>query len=549
MIIGIIWGLYIKNIALFIFVILLLIYLRKKLNIKIICIIIMIFFCIYSFLNENSYETLFNDIEEEEFVVEIISNVERKEYKNKYICKIVNLNSNKKYKNAKLILYLDKNKEYKYGDVLSVRGTFEYAKEASNYKGYNYRRLLWQKKIYGIIKSKDVNVVGNNNSINKLLNDIKIKLENNISKGIDDDKVKDFLIGLLLGDKSEISDEIIQNFRDASLSHILAISGFHIEFMISLLHYILRFLKNKRKKSIICIILIYIYICIIGENPACIRAFIMFVMHIIAQMLCRKSNSYNNLFFSLIVVLALNPLYVESVCVWLSFAGTLGIICINERINIKLKKRFYDFLFHNLLLSISVQIFILPILIYNYNTMSLTFFISNLVVGIFITPIIFLGFLILIFGKILFISNLEIFFTKIVFISAEIISNCTISKIYIKTPYFIFVIMYYVILFIIINRKKYFKYLKYCIYIIIIFSIILGASNCLNRKLKIYFVDVNQGDCTVIKTVKNKTLLIDGGESEYGKNTVLPYLLDRRINSLDYIIISHFDSDHVRTEF
>lgn len=46
----------------------------------------------------------------------------------------------------------------------------------------------------------------------------------------------------------------------------------------------------------------------------------------------------------------------------------------------------------------------------------------------------------------------------------------------------------------------------------------------------------------MIVTSKNKTILIDGGEGK--TNTVVPYLLDRKIKHIDYIIISHFDSDH-----
>ena len=73
------------------------------------------------------------------------------------------------------------------------------------------------------------------------------------------------------------------------------------------------------------------------------------------------------------------------------------------------------------------------------------------------------------------------------------------------------------------------------------------------NQTKIYFVDVGQGDCTVIITQGNKKIIIDGGgnnteNSSYdvGESVLFPYLLDRRINSLDYVIISHFDSDHYK---
>ena len=67
--------------------------------------------------------------------------------------------------------------------------------------------------------------------------------------------------------------------------------------------------------------------------------------------------------------------------------------------------------------------------------------------------------------------------------------------------------------------------------------------------LNLYFIDVGQGDCTLIKLDTNKTILIDGGEgasdkSDKGKNVIYPYLLDRKIDTIDYMIFSHFDSDH-----
>ena len=70
------------------------------------------------------------------------------------------------------------------------------------------------------------------------------------------------------------------------------------------------------------------------------------------------------------------------------------------------------------------------------------------------------------------------------------------------------------------------------------------------KSLEIDFIDVGQGDCTFIKTYKNKTILVDGGGNmdgnfDVGKNTVVPYLLAKGTMKIDYLIISHFDTDHV----
>ena len=85
--------------------------------------------------------------------------------------------------------------------------------------------------------------------------------------------------------------------------------------------------------------------------------------------------------------------------------------------------------------------------------------------------------------------------------------------------------------------------------LITVISIILFIIKIIPNDLKIYFIDVGQGDSTLIITPRGKSILIDGGGSDsydVGKNTLLPYLLERRIAKLDYVIISHFDSDHVK---
>lgn len=75
-----------------------------------------------------------------------------------------------------------------------------------------------------------------------------------------------------------------------------------------------------------------------------------------------------------------------------------------------------------------------------------------------------------------------------------------------------------------------------------------------NSKFNIYFIDVGQGDSTLIITSTNKTILIDGGGSEgssydVGESVLLPYLLDRGVKQIDYMIFSHFDSDHCKGLF
>lgn len=98
-----------------------------------------------------------------------------------------------------------------------------------------------------------------------------------------------------------------------------------------------------------------------------------------------------------------------------------------------------------------------------------------------------------------------------------------------------------------LNKKRNRK-----IVVLIIISLVY-IINIPTSKMSINFVDVGQGDCTFIITPKNKTILIDGGGSksnsfDVGKSTLIPYILNKGYTKIDYIVISHYDQDHVRAD-
>lgn len=86
--------------------------------------------------------------------------------------------------------------------------------------------------------------------------------------------------------------------------------------------------------------------------------------------------------------------------------------------------------------------------------------------------------------------------------------------------------------------------------IVCVFILSFAFVKNLPSNLEIDFIDVGQGDCTLIITPSHKNILIDGGgssnleEYDVGKKVLLPYLLNHHINKIDMIVVSHFDADH-----
>lgn len=558
------WGLYIKNIALFIFINSILVFilkLRFKIKLKLIFVVLIISNLLYFRIDylDNKFENLYLNLEEFDAIAEIVSSVEEKEYTNKYIVKILSINKNNKYKNTKLILYTKSN-EYKYGDIICVKGKYEQAQEQRNENGFNYRQYLKQSGVYGILNSEEDKKINNRNSLSKYIHDINNKLSEKLYK-LYDEEYSDILNAILLGNKEGLEEETKNIFKQSSLSHILAISGLHINYIAESIRKLLDKIVNSKIKKNIFIIIFLIFFCIFtGASPSCIRACFMICFSILGDLLFRKNNKINSICFSLIFILLINPYYIQNVGLWLSFGGIIGINVFKDIVKINSKNKILNYIISNFNLSLSVQIIIFPVILYNFNNLSLTFFVSNILVSFLVLPIIVLGYLSILLGLMnIYISKFSIVILEkillyIFLLIAKIVGGLKISNILLQTPSIIAILAYFIIILIIKFKKNELKinyYKGFLIFLIIVIIFNLSFIK-LNKNLEIYFLDVGQGDCTFIITPNNKKILIDAGEGgnstnyDYGEKVVLPYLLDRKIMSLDYIMISHFDSDHVR---
>lgn len=592
---------------------------KKNLLILIISLITMIISNMLIFIKENRFNNLYSEINENTRFVGVITDVQKdNEYYFNYIVKINNVNGNEKFKNTNIIVKIKKNKnntniqnnnsennqnnqndknktnnnsELKCGDLIYGFGNFEKPSIRRNYKGFDYSQYLKTKNIYMICKTEknQLKVLKHNSLfVGKMwIINLQNKLKNNLNILLPND-TKGLANALLLGDSNFIDNEQKEIFSNANLMHILAISGMHITYIITFLNLIMKKCDNRKSKYFIIGFLIF-FSQLTGGEPSVIRAVIMSCLILISKLFYRKSDTINNIAISCLFILLKNPYNILKLGFQLSFLGTLGIVIFNKKFSDIISK--YEYIKNSkksnkirnskklneisntkklnkikkkivgiILLSISANLVIAPLLAYNYNTISLIFLISNLLV----TPI--LGIMSLL-GYTTIISSLfslklskliSIPFNwclKIFNIIAKLSSKISFLKLTITTPTIISIIIYYfVILYIIFFYKKTHnqilkKVLTICMIIVLIIKFIPNTS-----KLKIYFIDVGQGDSTLIITESNKKILIDGGGSEnsnydIGKNILVPYLLDRKIKYIDYMIFTHFDSDHCKGLF
>ena len=641
---GIIIGVYLKNSISFIFAVnlmLTLILIINKLvryikikniyeNIILLILITLIVAEMNTVFYINKYENINDNLNERTIsaVAIICGNIKETEYSytvNARIKKIntsKNHNNDKKYNNIKIILIVKKNKKdnesnselmkkLEFGTQIKLAGEYTAPEGQRNFKGYSYKEYLMTKEIYGTVKienSNDVETIKKNQSnffekmINKVSNLLKRKVEILLPENS-----ASLLKGILLGDCTDISSDVKENFKECNLSHMLAVSGAHLSYLIIGINIIL-------SKKIFGII---IFMNITNMSPSIERAGISSIICIIASLIHRKPDSINAVAIAVLCTVIKNPLSILNVGMQLSYAGTLSLLMfangreennssgilenskkkenskeivklkqktekqkednkdereiekINANIFWKLFKRIMKYLLESIKVTLCANILIMPLTVYKFNTISLNFILANLVAGPLLGLSLILGLIMLVTSFVSlniakFISLILNIILIILMKSTKLISRMPYSNITVITPHLISIVIIYTIIFLVYYiaklpelRKKLKaknKFIIRTIAIVLSITIISAATLKLleGKKLKLYFVDVGQGDCTYLKTPSEKNILIDGGGNrdkekyDVGKKVLLPYLLDRRVKKLDYIIVSHFDADHAQ---
>ena len=654
-------GLYFSSIAFFvllffmtIFFILFIYFLKPILIRNYVRIIIFFFICffffsVYTFSLEQGYKKVNQTYDNQEVEIQaiILSDKVEKEYKDIYEIQVIgiklieeiNENDNGAYqvenysekeiikkkqnkvKNQrfKMLLNVKKDKskksELQYGDKISFIANYEAPSTSRNEGGFDYSKYLKTKQIMGItsVKASEVNLVGKNqiNIFSKIIHDIKniiaMKVRNLLPKD-----TANLCISLILGDKTELSGEIQENFRKSNLSHMLAISGAHVSYILLGITVVIQKCKfNKRWSRIFLMAFLFFFMALVGFTPSVTRAWIMTILQLLAGVLFRKSDTYQNLAISSLIILTTNPYSLFDIGFQLSFGGTIGIIIFSKHLfqkKIQLEKKevkekeenkFNDAITkckqykaikamiqkiiksvkEMCIVTLSANLIILPIMIYHFNTVSFTFLISNIlaspILGICLTISMIFVLSILLFYPIAKVVSLFLqpILQLLLYIS-KFSTKLPLSQILVPTPKIWQIIIYYLILGLIFYTKlnltnhskidsiiKVSTMAKVKIFqkvILILFIFIIISPYILrifpDNKLTINFIDVGQGDSMLIQTPSKKTILIDGGGSEtgsfeVGEKTVLPYLLDKGILQIDYMIFSHFDSDHCQGLF
>jgi len=281
----------------------------------------------------------------------------------------------------KVLAMVDKNSDIIYGDKVYVSCNLEIPQNRDS--KFDYRMYLAKDGINYICKKAQIEKISDGGmGIYKNLLSIKNVLQKNIFEAM---PVPESALasGMLFGGTAGLSDNVKNNFSKTGLTHIVAVSGFNVTIIAEYLLATGIFLGLWRKQALwAALVGIFLFVAMIGFPSSAVRAGVMGSMLIWAMKHGRIADSSNAILFSAAAMLLINPLLLRyDVGFQLSFLATLGIVKLSPLWERKwIKKHAALGITEMIMLTVSASIFVLPIIMYNFGTLSLISILANVAV-------------------------------------------------------------------------------------------------------------------------------------------------------------------------
>ncbi len=282
----------------------------------------------------------------------------------------------------------DRYKEYKYGQKLRLYGKIStpFNFKSNGGRTFDYINFLLKDGIYFEMKKPKIEVLesGGGNIISKTLFALKQGFLRNLKKVLGEPHAA-LAGGLVVGDKSALGKDLIDDFRKAGLIHIVVLSGYNITIVADSIRRVLAFLPRN-----LGIILgglgILVFGILVGGGATVVRSCVMAIIALTAILLRKDYNVGKALFVAGALMLVQNPLILlYDPSFQLSFLATLGLLLLSSPIEKKLGFITEKLGIRGLIAStLATQIFVSPYILYMMGQLS----IIGIIVNILVLPII-----------------------------------------------------------------------------------------------------------------------------------------------------------------
>jgi competence protein ComEC len=364
--------------------------------------------------------------------------------------------------------------------------------------------------------------------------------------------------GLLLGERAQLDPETEEAFRRAGVLHVLAVSGFNVALVASSAFLVLGALRiPQRGRAAGAAVAIVGFAMVVGSEPSVVRATVMGLLVLGAILLERESQLLNALALAGLFLLAWRPEDLWDPGFQLSFAATAGIVWMSPGAARLLRNRgLPPWLALALAVSVTAQVAVTPVMASHFNQLSLVGIAANLAVVPLAGAATVIGLGALAAAAVSALAADVLFhaaWPALLGLRAIVRAAAALpaAAVAVPAPGLGAAACWYAALSLLPAAGGSAR-IRAAAGTLLAAALALGAWPALrpgDGLLRITFIDVGQGDATLVELPDGHRLLVDGGPAgprrlDVGRHVLAPLLWNRGAMRLDLVALSHSDPDH-----
>lgn len=491
--------------------------------------------------------------EEKEYILRV-ENIKEYEGYSTFIASVKNVNGNTF--NEKLKAYYSGRESLNNFDTIKVNSKLEDIRINANPNLFNEKMYYLTKNIKYKAKFKDFEKISWKMSLAEKMNLAFEKKLDALTENTMEMSNANFLKAIFMSNTNYLDEDELGTYRSVGLGHLLAVSGLHVSLISFAIIFILVGLGvSKRKASSICIIFLIIYGAVINYPVSFLRAMILFIALDLAFAYDINIERAQIISIALIITLLINPYYVFSVSLHLSYGAAYAIEIIFRRLKKLGDKK--NKLQEGVLFVLAINLVLAPIQLYTFHEFNFVSLLTNLILLPIYSAIITVSFVILVIS--ILISPFFILFAFVDYILSGLykillfVARVDILKVSLYNQdalilaYFSLLIAFYFA-----NNFSYMK-TKLVKFMLMMMAIITFTGSFIYMKNQKHYdtlnmISIGQEEAMLLD-INNKKIMVDvagdimGTSFSYDR-TLREVLKNAGVSTIDIIFISHFDSDH-----
>ena len=470
------------------------------------------------------------------------------------------------------------------GDAVTLQGHLRSIRNFANPGGFDYKRYMALQGIQARVYARrgSLKRIASTTAISwrTRVDELRGRLSSRITTVLNGKSPETIglLTALILGDRRQMSQQQQEAYRRAGVSHILAISGLHIgcvalaafglfNWLFSWIPFLLRQAWTRKGAAVFSLAVTACYGVLAGLSPSTQRAMIMAAAFLLGFWIGRRHDWLSGLALAAVVILVISPPTLLSVSFQLSFAAVLAILAGCRALRArpgsadthqwkKISKRLLLFLWVSTLATAGT----LPLVLYYFNQISLVGLLTNLIVVPAVAMLVVPAGLLGVMASAVSVDLAALFWyfayggLAVVDRIVAHVAGWSWAAVETVTPSVLEIFLYYVV----ICGAFYWKKLPKR-RLVVVAVLLLVCSDVVywsyvrfgRRHLRVTAVDVGQGSANLLELPGGDTVLIDGGgfsdnsAFDVGARILAPLLWRRKIRSIDLVVLTHPNSDHL----